>query len=100
MIIFPKNTSITNAINVDMMEELFQIQREIDSIKIYDGNCSTAPITLDDLCYKPIPSKGCMIQSPLQFYQMNYNTFETGKNQLVNHVYLCTYVLIIQSIVY
>ena len=95
MIIFPKNTSITNAINVDMMDELFEIQKEIDSIQVYGGNCSATPITLDSLCYKPIPSKGCMIQSPLQFYQMNQKNFDDmAKRYLSSKIYSCVYVSI------
>ncbi|KAF0979034.1 hypothetical protein FDP41_002104 [Naegleria fowleri] len=97
LIFLPKNKSVTNAINKEMFEDVYQIQKEILEIQIWDtSNHSLPPITLDDLCYKPIPSKGCMIQSPMQFFQMKRQNLERSMD-VTKSIFMCVQRLSLQS---
>lgn len=68
--------------------ELFTIQQEIAQIQVPIGNNTF--LGLEDLCYSPIPMKGCLIQSPLEFWQTNYDSL-SADNDIPKHVYDCTH---------
>ncbi|KAL9641483.1 hypothetical protein ABK040_013408 [Willaertia magna] len=96
LVILPKNTSQKNAIQKEMLIELAEIQNEIVNLKVYpDDNCTADPITLNDLCFAPIPSKGCMIQSPFQFWQNNMNNLIHEQNA-PQKIYQCVNVMSLQ----
>ncbi len=68
--------------------ELFAIQQEIAQIQVPAVN--NTYLTLQDLCYSPIPLKGCLIQSPLEFWQTNYDSLVADDN-VQQKVYRCTH---------
>ncbi len=50
------------------LELIYHIQTAIESATlVQDGQ----QFTLDDICYKPITGKGCMVTSPMEFWLMN-----------------------------
>mmetsp|Transcript_30122 Transcript_30122/g.29400 ORF Transcript_30122/g.29400 Transcript_30122/m.29400 type:complete len:168 (-) Transcript_30122:285-788(-) len=48
------------------LEILWYIQEAIKSAQIENNNFI---YTLDDFCYKPISGEGCLVTSPLEYYQ-------------------------------
>lgn len=72
-----------------MLIELAEIHQEIEAIQVYEnGNCSGTPITVKDLCYAPIPSKGCLVETPIQYWQMDINKLKAAKD-VSNFIYKC-----------
>jgi Niemann-Pick C1 protein len=50
------------------LAELGQLQHAIASAATtYRGE----RLTLDDLCFRPIPGKGCLVESPMQYWRNN-----------------------------
>ena len=57
-----------NMIQKKYIQRLLTIQKQIQNHTIiYDGEV----VSLDDLCYKPIQGKGCIIESAGQYWLMN-----------------------------
>ena len=55
------------------VDKIFQIQNKITSAKISFLNREWG---IDDLCYKPVSGKGCMITSPTNFWKEDYEKFK------------------------
>lgn len=59
----------------EYVDKIFKIQQNIISSKIEDLNWS-----LDDLCYKPISGKDCLITSPTNFWKDDYEKFKNEED--------------------
>lgn len=65
-------------VNEDLIAKKFlvrmaQVQKAIENASIMHGNNS---IRLNDLCFKPIEGRGCLVESPLQFWLGNTTLLE------------------------
>ena len=56
----------------EYVQKIFEIQSKITSAKIEFVNREWG---IDDLCYKPVSGKGCMITSPTNFWKEDYDKF-------------------------
>jgi len=70
----------------EILLELYQIQSEINAISVLDPAAplnDTRRYNISSLCFTPIPSKGCMVQSPLEYFQNDFallsNTHDVSK---------------------
>eukprot|EP00761_Pharyngomonas_kirbyi_P000435 gb/GECH01000435.1/.p1 GENE.gb/GECH01000435.1/~~gb/GECH01000435.1/.p1 ORF type:complete len:897 (+),score=185.21 gb/GECH01000435.1/:1-2691(+) len=63
-----------NVIDKELLIELWHLQNTVSNISVEYNNSMW---TLDDICYTPIPGKGCIIQSVLEYWQ---NDLEKIKN--------------------
>jgi Niemann-Pick C1 protein len=90
LIVVPKDTG--NAIDRNVLLELGQLEKQIQSIQLFKqvNSSSIEKKTLNDLCYTPIPSKGCIIQSPFQYWQNDLSKLEADTN-VNKHVYDCAF---------
>jgi Niemann-Pick C1 protein len=85
MIITPKNTSADGVINKEVIKELWQLQNEIKNIQVTVRNKTYG---LKDLCFTPIPNKGCMVDSITEWWQDDINKIESETN-VQSHIYNC-----------
>eukprot|EP01027_Heterolobosea_sp_BB2_P010363 GEZU01015213.1.p1 GENE.GEZU01015213.1~~GEZU01015213.1.p1 ORF type:complete len:937 (+),score=186.59 GEZU01015213.1:272-3082(+) len=74
-----------NVINHDALLELYSLIHTLETFSIeYGGQQWSLP----QLCYRPVPGKGCMVQSPLEYWQNNYTTLASDPNP-AGHIYTC-----------
>jgi len=88
------SSSSPNAIDKNVLLELAQLELDVQGIQVFKQINSSymQTKTLRDLCFTPIPSKGCMIQSPFQYFQNNIQLIESQTNdQVLKHVYSCAF---------
>lgn len=63
--------------NKETIEKLYYLQNNISKSQIEFNNKN---YTVDDLCYKPVSGKGCMITSPMSFWKNNLTALQNTKN--------------------
>jgi Niemann-Pick C1 protein len=93
LIVVPKNQS-SSVIRKDILMELAKLEIELQNIRIFKQLNSSfiEQKSLNDLCFSPIPSKGCMIQSPFQYWQNNIELLEKQtEEQISSHIYECAF---------
>lgn len=61
----------------EYIDKIFEIQQKITSANIEFLNTKWS---IDDLCYKPVSGKGCMITSPTNFWKEDYEKFKEEKD--------------------
>ena len=61
----------------EYVDKIFEIQQKITSSNIDFLNTKWS---IDDLCYKPVSGKGCMITSPTNFWKEDYEKFKEEKD--------------------
>lgn len=61
----------------EYVDKIFKVQQKITSAKIDFLNTKWS---IDDLCYKPVSGKGCMITSPTNFWKEDYEKFKEEKD--------------------
>ncbi|KAF0695249.1 Aste57867_13917 [Aphanomyces stellatus] len=65
---FPNGSDDNDLIAKPFLAEVAELQQRITSTAaVVDGRT----VTLDDLCFRPIPGKGCLVESPLQYWRGN-----------------------------
>eukprot|EP01001_Neometanema_parovale_P013599 NODE_99_length_3358_cov_15.672643_g92_i0.p1 GENE.NODE_99_length_3358_cov_15.672643_g92_i0~~NODE_99_length_3358_cov_15.672643_g92_i0.p1 ORF type:complete len:997 (+),score=232.51 NODE_99_length_3358_cov_15.672643_g92_i0:56-2992(+) len=66
-----------NVMKKEAFEDLLSMANEITSKSSpnLDKNSSTKAVRLTDLCYKPMPEKGCLVETPLSYFQSNLTKF-------------------------
>lgn len=64
----PKNSSIGNIIQKDIVLELWEIQNRIKNIRVKHPK-NDKEYGLNELCFTPVPGMGCMIDSVTEFWQ-------------------------------
>ena len=69
----PKNKSIENIIKKESILELWYLQNKIRQIKVENK-------TIDNICFTPMPDKGCMVDSVTEFWQDDLNKIENEEN--------------------
>ncbi|KAL0476790.1 Niemann-Pick C1 protein, partial [Acrasis kona] len=70
----------------DVLNELFHLEEDIKNIQvIYDNRIHT----LDDICYKPIPSKGCLVQTVTGYYQNDFAKFNASTSDVDQYIFKC-----------
>ena len=63
--------------NKETIEKLYYLQNNISKSQIEFNNKN---YTVDDLCYKPVSGKGCMITSPMSFWKNNLTALQNTKS--------------------
>ena len=72
--------------------ELAQIEQKIRDIVFHYEDKT---LTLRDLCYTPVPSKGCIVQSVTGYYQNNASVIERmSDDKVIAHLKACVYVVV------
>jgi len=59
-------------LDIDILTQILDIQEYIMTDLWVDYNGRN--YTIHDLCYKPVPGKDCVVQSPLEYWQSNRTT--------------------------
>eukprot|EP01080_Neovahlkampfia_damariscottae_P003800 gene3800-6961_t len=83
MIITPKNGS--SVIDKEVIKEVWKIQNDIKNLQYRTNNRT---YTLKDLCFTPVPNKGCMIDSITEWWQDDINVIEK-ETAHAKHIYSC-----------
>lgn len=73
-------------ISLPFLEQILEIQYAVEAIKV---NVNGKTITLADLCFKPIPGQGCLIESVTEFWQNNITKLRETKN-IIQYVQTCS----------
>ena len=73
MIFTSKNETDPTMIKMNILNEMLTIQEMTQNINAsyIDTDGNTQYITLDDLCFQPIPGAGCLLETVLEYYQGN-----------------------------
>ena len=61
----------------EYVDKIFKIQEKVTSSKFDFLNSQWS---IDDLCYKPVTGKGCLITSPTNFWKEDYDKFKEEKD--------------------
>ena len=61
----------------EYVDKIFKIQEKVTSSKFDFLNTQWS---IDDLCYKPVSGRGCMITSPTNFWKEDYEKFKEEKD--------------------
>ena len=79
MLFTPKNDSI-DLISQEVLNEILTIQEAQIAIQANYTAADGTPgvVTFADLCYRPIPGSGCLITTPLGYYQQCRETLVNG----------------------
>lgn len=87
-VVMPKDKS-ENVLTIDAVKIIQDIQNEIKSISVSlrDDSGALLKYTLDDFCFRPIPKKGCILQSVTEYYQSNSTTIANLKD--LKHIWDC-----------
>ena len=83
----PKDENNKNDIfTKEIIEKLYYLQNNISTSKIEFNNKNW---TINDLCYKPISEKGCLILSPMNLWKNNLTSLKNTKNikEIANCIY-------------
>ncbi|ETV65301.1 hypothetical protein, variant 1 [Aphanomyces astaci] len=71
---FPNGSDDNDLITAPLLAEVAALQHRIETTTVeVDGR----NITLDDLCFRPIPDKGCLVESPMQYWRNNVSLLAT-----------------------
>ncbi|OQR99171.1 Resistance-Nodulation-Cell Division (RND) Superfamily [Thraustotheca clavata] len=68
------NGSDNDIITKDFLTEIGHLQHQIEMTNATLGNSS---ISLNDLCFHPISGKGCLVESPLQYWRNDIKILHT-----------------------
>lgn len=76
-----------SVLDLDILLETQRIQEKVLDLT---GKHNGKVVTYDDVCFKPIPGRGCMIQSPIEwFYHTPLSPTNTTK-EIRDHISMCT----------
>ncbi|KAH9099720.1 hypothetical protein Ae201684P_018731 [Aphanomyces euteiches] len=71
---YPNGSESDDVIRKDLLHDVATLQKNIETATaVLDGR----NVTLDDLCYRPVPGKGCIVESPLQYWHSNVSIMES-----------------------
>lgn len=82
MLLKPKNTSIS-VFDIDFLNEALTLQEEVASIvsQYYNDTLDqTESTVLPQICFHPVPGLGCLIESPLEYWQSSRQKLNTYGN--------------------
>jgi Niemann-Pick C1 protein len=82
LILTPK-TDNAEILRKDYFLELYEIQKEIGNINLPNNT------NLNSLCFKPIPNKGCIIDSPIEYFQSDLNLINKTDPYIYEHIGKC-----------
>ncbi|OQR96681.1 Resistance-Nodulation-Cell Division (RND) Superfamily [Achlya hypogyna] len=68
------NGSDNDVITKAFLAEVAEVQQHIETASATLGN---ETISLGDLCFRPIPGKGCLVESPLQYWRGDASLLQT-----------------------
>ncbi|RHY26746.1 hypothetical protein DYB32_007332 [Aphanomyces invadans] len=71
---FPNGSDDKDVITAPLLAEVAALQHHIENAVV---NVDGRNITLDDLCFRPIPGKGCLVESPMQYWRNNVSLLAT-----------------------
>jgi Niemann-Pick C1 protein len=73
---------VDDSVKIDLfqkeyLEMIYELQTKIEqgTVEFLNENYS-----IDDLCYKPISGKGCLVTSPLDFWKMNLTAMQNDQD--------------------
>lgn len=80
-------------LTLPILEQVLEIQKMIQAIQV---TVNGTEITMDDLCFKPIPGEGCLILSVTEYWQNNMTNLMATQD-IAGYLDSCTGTTIIPS---
>lgn len=68
-------------------QALYDLQQLVANTSASDGT------VLDDICYKPIAGKGCLVESPLDYFRNNITAIQQLTPPLIQDALACRHIL-------
>ncbi|KAL4477676.1 hypothetical protein ABPG74_002826 [Tetrahymena malaccensis] len=72
-------TPVPNLFQLDTLKWLYYLEKVINTRSFKKEGLD---VTVDNLCYKPVSNKGCLITSPMDYWKMNITLLNERAEQL------------------
>lgn len=87
IIITPKSPDV-DLLSKDVIRQIYYLQKRIKNIRVTDPDDIDKHYTVNELCFTPVPNKGCMVDSVTEYWQDDIEKIEADED-VKNTLYRC-----------